>query len=373
MDYDAEAMHVQDLVEAYRRKTDEELLELAGAQEQLTADAQLALRGELSRRRISIPEDFGASQNIIHSHDSSPTLNTERLQSSQPQNIPDFLGEVLRTYHNHFWLYFKLTLPAVIIGTTAIIVGRHEGREIARHLPRDLEVLSHRTEILEIWVANLSAYLTSWMAFSFSFGAICVALEEARAGFTPSAWRSLLNLRERFTPFLRLCLLLFVLVLMAEAASTLLVSGVFWGFHQWGVRASGFLIKVVSFGTVGLTLLVLTRFALAVPAVILDDYRVGQSMFRSDELARGKLLTLAALLAKSLIGGYIAGMCPFWLASFIHVTVPLPSWFSWILTAASIIGVTLVEPTMFVGFALLYLKFSDLGPASNNATEYQLA
>jgi hypothetical protein len=49
----------------------------------------------------------------------------------------------------------------------------------------------------------------------------------------------------------------------------------------------------------------------------LDNYRVSQALFRSDELTQGKWLTLAILLAKSLIGGYIAGMFPFWLAGWI--------------------------------------------------------
>jgi hypothetical protein len=96
-------------------------------------------------------------------------------------------------------------------------------------------------------------------------------------------------------------------------------------------------------------------------------------MFRSDELTQGKWLTLAALLAKSVIGGYVAAMCPLWLASFVRVTAPLPAWFPWILTVASVIGVTVVEPTMFVGFALLYSKMSAVGSAPSKGLAGQLA
>jgi hypothetical protein len=60
-------------------------------------------------------------------------------------------------------------------------------------------------------------------------------------------------------------------------------------------------------------LLVFSRFGLAVPALVLDDRSVSQAMFRSDELTEGKWLILAILLVKSLIGGYVAGMIPFWL------------------------------------------------------------
>lgn len=66
-------------------------------------------------------------------------------------------------------------------------------------------------------------------------------------------------------------------------------------------------------------------------------------------------------------------MCPFWLVSFVHPTGFLPSWFPWSLTAASSIGVAMVEPPMFIGFALLYLKMSAQGTASNEVLAGQLA
>jgi hypothetical protein len=202
------------------------------------------------------------------------------------------------------------------------------------------------------------------------FGAVCIAVEESLAGFTPSAWRSFLNIRERLSPFLRLGLVLFLLLLVTEVASVLLGTGLFWVLHQLRVHPSSLLIRVISYGLVGLALILVSRFFLAVPAVLLDDCRVGQAMFRSDKLTQGRWLALAALLAKSLIGGYVAAMWPFWLASFVHATVPPSPWFHWILTIASMITVTVVEPTMCVGFALLYLKMAalDSGPSKELTT-----
>ncbi|PYX50076.1 MAG: hypothetical protein DMG76_35585 [Acidobacteria bacterium] len=365
-------MPIPDFVKVYEAKSDEELMQFAAAREQLTYEARLALQSELSRRQISIAEHSASSQNDGKWHDSDRVIVSERLQQGERQGVGDFVAEVLRTYHTHFWLFLKITAPAVIISTIAIITSRNEGREIARHLPRGFELLAHRTEIFEMWLANFSAWLVSWMAFSFAFGAVCIALEETEAGLTPTAWHSLRNVRERLGSFLRISLLLFVLLLVAEAASMLLGTGVFWILHQLQVRPSRLAILVVSYALVGPALLVFSRFALAIPAVILDDCRVGQAMFRSDKLTEGKWLTLAALLAKSIIGGYVAAMCPFWLASFIRITAPLPSWFPWILTIASIIGVTVVEPTMFVGFALLYLKMSALNSAPIEVLTSQL-
>jgi hypothetical protein len=355
-------MQVQDFVKAYQAKSDEELIQLAVAPEQLAAEARLALEGEMSRRAISIADSSDASQHDGDGRDVRRSTPSERLQLGDGKNesVGDFVAEVLRTYRSHFWLFFKITAPAVIITTIAIISARNEVREISRHLPRGIELLAHKTEMLKIGLINYSAWILSWIVFSFVFGATCIAVEESVAGFNASAWRSFLNLRERLGPFLRLSLLLLFLVVVTGAASVLLAIGMFWVLHQWRVHPTGLLIWVVSYGLAGLAILVVSRFFLAVPAVILDDCRVVQALLRSDKLTQGKWLTLAALLAKSLIGGYVAGMSPYWAASFVHATAPLPSWFPWILTIASMIAVNVVEPTMFVGFALLYLKMSAL-------------
>jgi hypothetical protein len=364
-------MQIEDFVKVYQATSDEELIQLAVAPELLTSEARLALQGELSRRRISVPEDSGESQDDGGEQVSGKSA-AGGLREAEWQGVGDFVTEVLRTYHNHFWLYFRITAPAVIISTIAIITARYEVREISRHLPRGVELLAHRTEILEIGLINYSSWFVSWIAFSFVFGAICIALEESVAGFTPSAWSSFVHIRERLSPFLRLSLLLLVLVVVTEGVSIVLGTGVFWILHRLQVHRSGFLIWAVSYVLAGLALLVASRFFLAVPAVILDDLSVGRAMLRSDELTQGKWLALGVLLAKSLIGGYVAGMCPFWLASFVRVSVPLPSWFPWILTIPSIIGVTVVEPTMFVGFALLYLKTSAPDSAPSRALASQL-
>jgi hypothetical protein len=360
-------MQIQDFVKAYQAKSDEELIQLAVSLEQLSAEARVALEGEMSRRAISIADNSDVSQHDGDGKNSRRTTPSDRLQTGDGHNegVGDFVVEVLQTYHGHFWLFFKIATPAVIMTTIAIILARNEVREISRHLPRGIELLAHKTEILKIGLINYSVWILSWIVFSFVFGATCIAVEESVAGFTASAWRSFLNIRERLGPFLRVSLLLLVLVVVAEAASVLLGTGVFWVLRQWRVHLAGRLIMVVSYGLVGPALLIVSRLFLAVPAVILDDCSVGQAIIRSDKLTQGKWLTLAALLAKSLIGGYVAAMCPFWLASLIHATVPLPSWFPWILTIASMIAVTAVEPTMFVGFALLYLKMAARDSAPN--------
>jgi hypothetical protein len=102
-------MQIADFVKLYQSRTDEELIQLAVEQEQLTSEARLALQGELSKRAIRIPHRSEVS------HDVGPPNSAERLQTGNGlhEGIGDFITEVLRTYHSHFWLFFKITAPAV--------------------------------------------------------------------------------------------------------------------------------------------------------------------------------------------------------------------------------------------------------------------
>lgn len=364
-------MQIQDLANSYQTKTDEEILQLAQNSEQLTPEAQSVLRSELARRKIDAIQYLE-----VHADREQLSKNARSRGSSlplYPPGVSQFVEAVLSVYRGQFWFFIKLIAPAVVVGYIAVLMGRNEGREIARHLPRGVALLSHQAELIEIWLANSTGYLVSWMAFSFSFGAICFAMGQIGAGVTPSVADAFGAICHRLGSFLRLSLLLFFLILVAEGAGGLLSGGIFWILRQGQVHPGRFAIWVVTFGVACLVLLLMSRFGLSIPAFILDDYGVGQAMFRSDELTEGKWLTLAVLLAKSLIGGYVAGMSPFWLASFIPANARLPSWFPWILTTASIAGVTVVEPTLFIGFALLYLKNAAALPMSSEAPHRQLA
>jgi hypothetical protein len=360
-------MHIEDLAKAYLTKTDEELLQLAMDSEQLTSAAQTALTNELARRQINVAErpkvfrDEGNQPRLERRADSAP------LSSRDSHRVSEFVKEVLRVYHDHFWLFVKLIAPAVIIGYIAVVIGRYEAREIARRIPWGPQVLEHKTGMLEIFFVNQVEYLVMWLASCLSFGAICSAVRQIGEGAVPSLQDSFAAVRQRMGSFLRLSLLLYFLVLLAVAAASLLAMGVFWGARQRHANLSHFTIQLVAVTTIGLAVLVFSRFALAMPALILDNWGVGQSIFRSDELTERKWLILAVLLAKSLVGGYVAGMGPFWLASWILAGASLPSWFRWLLDTASVAAVIVVEPTMFIGFALLYLEMSALPAVPGDA------
>lgn len=350
-------MPSQDFTKVYLARTDEELLQLALDRAQLTPDARFALESELARRQINAEEHLQL-QALQEDHAREWVHRPEpnaKAPSNDSLSVSQFVAEVLRVYYRQFRFFFNLTAPAVVVSTIAVIMARGEVREIARHLPRGYELIGHKSHIFGIWLINLAAYFVSWMAFSFAFGGICAAVAEIGSGAVPSVRNCVRVVRKHLVKFLQLSLLLFFLAMVAMGAAGLLGLAFMWALRQGHVPLHGIIIWLISFGSVGLAFLIFSRFGLAMPAVILDDSRVAQAMFRSDELTRGKWLILAAILAKSLIGGYVAGVFPFWVVGWVWAYVHLPQW---LLIIASIAGVTAVEPFMFIGFAVLYATMS---------------
>ncbi|HSS98182.1 MAG TPA: hypothetical protein VLK33_14175 [Terriglobales bacterium] len=158
---------------------------------------------------------------------------------------------------------------------------------------------------------------------------------------------------------MKLCILFFFLVLITYEMCSLFALGLPSVANKGHFHLSQRLILVSAFCFSGLLLLVLSRFALAVPAVVLDQSTAWRAVFRSDELTQGKWSTLAALLAKSLVGGYVAAMLPYWVSPWIPASIVTFSWYPWIQVLVSTLAVAVVEPPMFIGFALLYLKMRE--------------
>ena len=362
-------MQIQYFARAYGEKTDDELLYLAQDAKQLTSEAQLALASELSRRRLKSDTNFPTQdeQQVIL----QPELPRGTASaSSRPGSAGEFVLKVVNVYHGHFWFFARLIAPAVIAGYLAVMLSRYESREIARHLPRGIEMLTHKTEMLQMWLANIGGYLVSWLAFCFSFEAICVGVDGLMTGVEVAPSDCFVQVRRHMAPFLRLSLVLFLLCAVGMSLSGFLSARILWASHRYGVHPSHLITQVLSFSLAGLFLLVLSRFALAIPALIIDHCTLAQALFRSDELTEGKWTVLAILLAKSLIGGYVAGMLPFWLAGWLWPYLRLPGWS---LSIASVAAVIAIEPYMFIGFAMMYTMTSTRPSTHTSALAQQFA
>ena len=354
-------MEFQSFSALYATKTEEELQRLAADLDQLTFEAQSALRNEMVRRKLSLvanqEEAVTATAPVqrgnieVTTSDSAPVL-----VSAGP-----FVADVFRVYHAHLWLFFKLTAPAVLFGALAILVARDSGREITRHARLTWQAHSLYLTMLEVWLVNTVGWAVSWTFFSFAFASICMAVRRIADSEQPSSMQAFREVLPKISHFLRITLLLFLIFLvLVHFAELVLLSPalrVMSRFSQYPFTP--FILGV--FFYMGIALIV-SRFALAIPAVVLDNSGVVQSIFRSDALTEKKWTILTILLTKSVLGGYIASMLPFWLSSWLLTSFHVAAvvwWFPHAVTAASVAAVSYVEPIIFIGFALLYIRTTE--------------
>jgi hypothetical protein len=117
-------MDYSELARQYQAKTDEELLQLAAQQGRLTEHARLALRSEMSKRRIVLDSTVDSSE---WHQPSKNGLHSDR-KGSESANIStgEFLEEVFRCYHRNRWIFLRLVFPAVLMGYISATLGLHE-------------------------------------------------------------------------------------------------------------------------------------------------------------------------------------------------------------------------------------------------------
>jgi len=116
--------------------------------------------------------------------------------------------------------------------------------------------------------------------------------------------------------------------LVIEIGVLLVTMATVWILDQLHTHPTGLANSAIIYAYSGLGLLVFSRFALAIPALVLDDLGVGESIFISDKLTHGKWLYSSILLTKSVVGGDVAAMLPFWLARGLPLgDLEFSSWF----------------------------------------------
>jgi hypothetical protein len=348
-------MHIQELINWYQAKTDEELVQLAADLSQLTPEAKSALANELARRRLDVCTRPDEQSDVS---DSAPVQRISATRSPNSYQTHEFLAEVLRVYHSQLVFFLKLIAPAVIGSYITVWYSRYLTREMAERLFQT-DGSSFTAMYPELWALAFTRYFISWSLFFFAFGAICTAISQIDCGETPSVRGSFAGLWKSKKPFLQLCIVLFLFALVAYGIVGALVGVLVWGSGELHIHLSHWVLLIAPFIFGSFLYLVLSRLALAVPAVLLDRSRVWPAIFRSDELTEGEWPGLMALLTKSLIGGYIAGNFPYWFGPWVASHVPTFSWFPSMQAALSLIAVMLVEPPMFIGFALLYVRMSE--------------
>ena len=309
------------------------------------------------------------------------------LLDLRPLTLGELLDRSFSLYRRHFWLFVGImALPSLLGLAFGLLVALFNPQPVG---PGSVAAQPNPAEILGavLWfgAAMIGMLIVYFITYAVALGATTVAVSQLYMGRPTS-------IREAYTPLRgregRLALLL--VLVSIRLFGILILTFIFIGIGG-ALGAAGFPILaglvVLAGACVGLLLWVwiALRYAVSVPAAVLEDQTATDAIVRSINLTRGSLLRVFALLAFTMVITYAVLAVfqgPFVFAA--TMAGPESSTFFWMNllgTIAGSLGGAFTAPLMIVAFAVLYydlrvrnegldlqLMLAGLEPAGGSST-----
>ncbi len=262
-----------------------------------------------------------------------------------------FVRDVASLYHRNAWPFLKLLLPAALFGYLAVFLSTQKADDILRYIPRG-DILNHKSEVLESDAFRIGGLLLNWLLYCFAFSGIAVAVFKLVDRERAVAEECFGPIREQLGSFFRLSLILALLLAIAFMAAGIVGVVLYVEFLTHTKPVSILLGWTIVF----LSSLAVTRFGLALPALVRERCGVGRSLGRSVELTEGCWTILALLLLESIGGSYLIYQLVIKLVNTPFVHRFAPEELRWAAVVLSLLLGVLLQPHILVGFALLYIR-----------------
>lgn len=279
-------------------------------------------------------------------------LLPEAVLSEDPVPYPlEFVRDVASLYHRNAWLFLKLLLPAALFGYLAVFLSTQKADDILRYIPRGA-ILNHMSEVLESDAFRIGGLLLNWLLYCFAFSGIAVAVLKLVDGERAVAEECFGPVREELGAFFRLSLILALLLAIAFMAAGIVGVFLYVKFMAHTKAVSILLGWTIVF----LSCLAVTRFGLALPALVREHCGVSRSLARSVELTKGCWTILALLLLESVGGSYLIYQLVIKFVNTPLVHRFAPEELRWAAVVLSLLLGVLLQPHILIGFALLYMR-----------------
>ena len=276
----------------------------------------------------------------------------------RPLTLAELLDRAFGLYRRHFWLFVGImALPSLAMLILSVGSQFLEG---AATLPAEQQPLPELNVALFLVVAFalLGAFLFYWVSYAVALGATTMAVSGIYADRPPTIAETYRATRGKVGRLawlliligLRMFGVLLVIMLIAGVGGAVaaLVSPILVGV---GV----FLAIVVMFG---LMVWMFLRYAVAVPAAVLEDNSASDAVARSIELTKGSLHRVFLLMVFTVIVTYAALMIfqvPFIFAAFFAgPETPAGFWLNLVGVVTGSLASALTSPLAVVAMAVLY-------------------
>jgi hypothetical protein len=278
----------------------------------------------------------------------------------RPLTLGELLDRSFSLYRHHFWLFVGImALPSLIALAFGLLVALFNPQPgSAESVAADADPAEILGAVLWFGGAMIGMLIVYFVAYAVALGATTVAVSQLYMGQPSSIREAYAPLRGRVG---RLALLLVLVSLRLVGIFLLMLFTI--GFAA-GLGTAGFPLLAALAGFVGvlgsglLWVWMILRYAVSVPAAVLEDETAANAIRRSIELTRGSLLRVFALLAFTMVVTYAVLAVfqgPFMVAG--AMAGPDSSTFFWMNLVGTItgaVGGAFTAPLMIVAFAVLY-------------------
>jgi len=282
----------------------------------------------------------------------------------RPLTIGELLDRTFRLYRNHFWLFVGImAIPSVFSVPFNIIFFTWRGPAVVRGNPSP-------TFPVGILAPLAAFFCFFWAVSSIAIGAATYAVSESYLGQKVTVRGSYGKVRGDFWRILGVVFVawlraigMLLLVAIGMGIIIAIAAGIIAAIGRGRSQTTvGVIIGVVFALTylagIGLWILWSLRYAVCIPALLLEKVGVLAALRRSVQLTRGRrwhmLLTILLCMIAAYVG-VIVFQGPFLMTIFISArSGHLPEWVSYAFAMSGAIGGAVTGPVLLIALVLCY-------------------
>ena len=279
----------------------------------------------------------------------------------RPMNLGEILDRTFGLYRDHFKLFVGImALPAALAAIGGLVLQFFQGPllQMQREGPGELSPEMVGMALLFV-VGFLVFMLVYWVLYSFALGATTCALLSLLKGGKLSIREAYGSVGDRLLGLIFLPVVIFIFLLAAGLGAGLVVALVGGGASAVSGWIGIPLIIVGCFGILFFMFWLVLGYSVTVPALIIEEIGIIESMKRSTLLMRRHRLRALLILVLMVLIGYAANLIlqsPLVVSTIVESmrggTPPL--WLRSLGAVGAGIAGALTGPLLTLGLALLY-------------------
>jgi hypothetical protein len=289
----------------------------------------------------------------------------------RPLTVSEFLDRTFSIYRHRFLLFVGLMSPQAVLSLMAALLWAWATASL--RTPQDFEPQNIIALVIGAGLGGLIFTITHWVLYVLGVGATTVAVSDLYGRLTPDVGSAFSAASKRVGSLLWLTFLMAVRI-FGVVIACLVVPGMLMGFAGgWAaldpsnttasaiLLGAGFLLLMLGMVVaLGITIFMGLRYAVAIPAVVLEPIGGRQGIRRSIHLMRGMFGRAFLLMICAGFVGWAAAMVlqmPFLIATIIvGPETRAGFWLNMAGTATGTAGQTITAPIVAIGVVVLYFE-----------------